>query len=181
MIFGRNGKVVNYPIKNLKLNEPVSCETIIGDTIVGMIPANMQEMYMICVTTNGLIKKTAFSDYQFKRAQAAIKLKQDDSLAFVLAANDDQYLFAIDTLGKQIIYNVSDIKSTGKATMGTKYYSNPIQSITVIGQQYYKVPNRGKIEIAEIAPNECNSKGSSGVKSKVLAVLPIIDQVFCIP
>ena len=81
-----------------------------------------QAEYVVFITKQGLFKKTKLEEYlQTKRSTgiAAIKFKEDDSLANVTFANEEEFII-ITKQGMSIRFETKDIAPIGRVTSGVK-------------------------------------------------------------
>ena len=79
--------------------------------------------YVVFFTKNGLVKKTKFEEYVNTKKTTgiqAIKIKDNDELAFVRFMNDDEKIVLITEEGYAIKFTFSDIKPIGRLTSGVK-------------------------------------------------------------
>ena len=80
--------------------------------------------YLITVSKNGFIKKSAIAEYFNMRARkgiAAVKLEDKDSLVGVyLSMNDNDRIMVAASNGCYNYYKVSELSSTGRVTKGVK-------------------------------------------------------------
>ena len=72
------------------------------------------------VTRKGIIKKTALTEYSVvrKTGLAAINLRDDDELIEVKITDKDKDIFLVTKLGMCIRFKETDVRPTGRATMG---------------------------------------------------------------
>lgn len=78
--------------------------------------------YVLFITTNGLVKKTALSEYidtKKKSGIGAIKIKDGDSLSAVTLVNDEDIIL-ITEKGYMIKFNTTEVSATGRLTSGVK-------------------------------------------------------------
>lgn len=81
-----------------------------------------QADYVIFITKQGLFKKTKLEEYMAtKRSSgiAAIKLKEDDSIANVTFANEEEFII-LTRNGMAIRFETKDIAAIGRVTAGVK-------------------------------------------------------------
>ena len=79
--------------------------------------------YVVFFTKNGLVKKTKFEEYVNTKKTTgiqAIKIKDNDELAFVRFMNDDEKIILITEEGYAIKFTFNDIKPIGRLTSGVK-------------------------------------------------------------
>ena len=79
--------------------------------------------YLVFATRKGLVKKTAFSEYDTRlRADGliAINLREGDELIGAELINRDDDLILVSSQGKAIRFHESDVRATGRNTMGVQ-------------------------------------------------------------
>lgn len=130
MFFTNNGKV--YRLKAYEI--PESSRTARGTAIVNLLQLQPGEKitavipireyvpgrYLFMCTKNGMVKKTPITDYQNirKTGLAAITLKENDELIEVKSTNNRKDIILITKLGMCIRFNETDVRSTGRTSMG---------------------------------------------------------------
>jgi DNA gyrase subunit A len=123
---------------NLKAYEiPVGGRTARGTAIVNILDLDSDEnittmiqikdfdepgKYLAMATRQGLIKKTALSDYSSSRKNGinGIKLKDGDELINVRIADDSEDIVMGTHEGYAIRFHVADIRPTGRTSMGVR-------------------------------------------------------------
>lgn len=79
--------------------------------------------YVVFFTKNGLVKKTKFEEYVNTKKTTgiqAIKIKENDELAFVRFMNDNEKIILVTEEGYAIKFTFNDIKPIGRLTSGVK-------------------------------------------------------------
>ena len=93
-----------------------------GEKITAMIPIREYEpeKYLFMATKKGIVKKTSVTDYENirKTGLAAINLREDDELIEVKITDDDSDIFLFTKYGQCIRFHESDVRATGRTTMG---------------------------------------------------------------
>ena len=93
-----------------------------GEKITAMIPIKEYEpeKYLFMATRKGIVKKTSVTDYENirKTGLAAINLREDDELIEVKITDDDSDIFRFTKYGQCIRFHESDVRATGRTTMG---------------------------------------------------------------
>lgn len=93
-----------------------------GEKITAMIPIKEydESKNLFMVTRKGIIKKTALTEYSVvrKTGLAAINLRDDDELIEVKITDKDKDIFLVTKLGMCIRFKETDVRPTGRATMG---------------------------------------------------------------
>ena len=130
MFFTNTGKV--YRLKGYEIPEAsrTSRGTAIinllslqpGEKITAVIPIKEYEegKYLFMATRNGLVKKTAIREYANvkKSGLVAINLRDNDELIEVKYTNNEQDVFLITKYGMCIRFRETDVRATGRASMG---------------------------------------------------------------
>lgn len=132
MIFTNKGKMYRLVVNNI----PEGTNTSKGSPVKALVEMesgeNVQTIYSIYrdtsakyvlfVTKNGLVKKTALSEYVGTKKSngiGAITIKDGDALSSVTLINDEQ-LIIVTKNGNMIKFNSSEITATGRLTAGVK-------------------------------------------------------------
>jgi DNA gyrase subunit A len=120
----------------LKVHElPLGSRQSKGRAIVNLLPLAQDEEvkaviatkdftdaeYLVFATRKGLIKKTAFRAYNTQLKSLgiiAINLNDDDELVEVKHTNGDDDLILVSSEGKAIRFHETDLRPTGRNTMG---------------------------------------------------------------
>ena len=93
-----------------------------GEKIAAMIKTTDfdEGKYIIMVTKNGIVKKTPIKDYENirKTGLAAINLRDDDKLIEVKITDNTEDIFLFTKYGQCIRFKETDVRSTGRTTMG---------------------------------------------------------------
>ena len=78
--------------------------------------------FLMFATKNGMVKKTAMSDYDSVRSNGliAINLKKDDELVSVRRVKEGERVILTSTDGKTIVFDEAIVRPTGRATAGVK-------------------------------------------------------------
>ena len=130
MFFTNTGRV--YRIKTYEI--PEASRTSRGTAIINLIPLQPgekitamipikeyePEKYLFMATRKGIVKKTSVTDYENirKTGLAAINLREDDELIEVKITDDDSDIFLFTKYGQCIRFHESDVRATGRTTMG---------------------------------------------------------------
>lgn len=132
MFFTSKGKMYRTLVDNIPAadgrSKGVDIATIIGlevdEEVIAMTSLNRksQPKYVCFITANGLVKKTELKEYMTTKKNngiAAIKIKEDDSIANVTFL-DDEDLILVTKGGYAIRFETSTISPIGRVTMGVK-------------------------------------------------------------
>lgn len=111
--------------RGMHLNNLLSLRTEDNEYITNTIPLENLDNpgYLMMITHKGLIKKTPISEYKSTRKNCgitALKLREDDKLAFVSITNGSQDVFILTANGKGIRYNEDNVRPTGRNTQGVQ-------------------------------------------------------------
>lgn len=117
-LFDTTGKI--YKIDNILFDLNTANPLTYGTELVCGLPT-IDKQWLITVTVNGIIKKTAATEYtKINRATQAVKVRDNDRLLYVGCANDDDYLFLLGKNGGLVKCAIKDITATGRTTIGSK-------------------------------------------------------------
>ena len=109
-----------------------------GEKISAVIPIEKynDDEYLLMATKKGLIKKTPIKEYANvrKTGLAAITLREEDELIEVKYTDSDHDVFMITKYGQCIRFNESDVRPTGRTSMGVRGM-NLVDRDEVIGMQ----------------------------------------------
>ena len=132
MVFTDKGKMYRLLVNDI----PVGTNVSKGTSIKSLINMDMDEQpavmysiyrdtdaaYVLFVTKNGLVKKTALDEYvktKKKTGIAAISIKDGDELAAVSLVKDEQ-LILVTKNGMAIRFDSKEVSATSRATSGVK-------------------------------------------------------------
>ena len=132
MIFTDKGKMYRLIVNNI----PEGTNTSKGTPVKALIELEAGEnvrtiysiyrdtdaKYVLFITKNGLVKKTALSEYvgtKKSKGIGAINIKEGDSLSVVTLIKDEP-LILISKNGYMIKFNSNEITATGRLTAGVK-------------------------------------------------------------
>jgi len=152
------------------------------EKIAAIVPirAKGAEKYLLMVTSHGIIKKTAVDAFKNirKTGICAIKLKKDDSLAFVGACNDDDEVLLVSKLGQAVRFSQKLLRPMGRNASGIKGMRLK-DGDNVVGMDIIKVSKEkktGELEILVVSENgfgkrtklkeyRIQNRGGSGIKT----------------
>jgi len=93
-----------------------------GEKITAVIPIKeyIEGNYLFMATKNGIVKKTPITDYANvrKTGLAAISLREEDELIEVKATDNTKDIVLVTKFGQCIRFNETDVRSTGRVSMG---------------------------------------------------------------
>lgn len=131
LLFSNFGKV--YSIKGYEI--PEANKTARGRAIVNIVQLAAGEKiaailpvyengtgYLVMATKNGLIKKTATSEFDhiLRSGKIAIKIMEDDELISVQFAGGENEIVVASRSGKCIRFSETDVRPMGRDTMGVR-------------------------------------------------------------
>ena len=94
------------------------------EKVTAVIPIQKYEegRFLIMGTKKGIIKKTSLTEYSHirKSGMQAITLRDDDELIEVKTANNNDEVFMVTKKGKCIRYALTDVRRTGRSSIGVK-------------------------------------------------------------
>ena len=130
MFFTNTGRV--YRMKAYEI--PECSRTARGTAIVNLLQLQPDEkitsmialkeysenQYLFMATKNGIVKKTKITDYENirKTGLAAINLREDDRLIEVKLTDNNQDIILITKFGQCIRFHETDVRNTGRTSMG---------------------------------------------------------------
>ena len=92
------------------------------EKITSMIPIKeySDSQYLFMATKNGIVKKTKITDYENirKTGLAAINLREDDRLIEVKLTDNNEDIILITKCGQCIRFHETDVRNTGRTSMG---------------------------------------------------------------
>lgn len=131
LMFSNLGKVYNCNLNMIEYGKKIPLSSIIdladGEYITLMISDRDKTNadFIVFITKNGLIKKTAFSDYNIKKTKgvAAIKLKADDEVVDAFLVTDKDSIGIGTKNGSYLSFALDGVGATGRVTSGVKAIS----------------------------------------------------------
>ena len=182
MFFTSAGRV--YRIKAYEI--PEASRTARGTAIINLLQLQPEEKitavipinefkkgnYLFMATKNGLVKKTPIEDYENvrKTGLAAIALREDDELIEVKFTDNKKDIILITKFGQCIRFNETDVRSTGRVSMGVRGI-NLLEEDEVIGMQLtcqgdylLIVSEKGLGKRTSISEFTRQNRGGKGVK-----------------
>lgn len=145
-----------------------------GERITAVIPISKFEegQYLMMATRKGLVKKTPIQDYANVRkvGLAAISLRDDDELIEVKATDDKKDIILVTKYGQCIRFKESDVRSTGRVSMGVRGINlldgDEVVAMQLNTQGYYLlvVSENGMGKRTSVSEFTCQNRGGKGVK-----------------
>lgn len=144
------------------------------EKITAMIPIKeyKEGKYLFMATRTGLVKKTPITDYANVRkvGLGAINLREDDELIEVKTTNDKKDIFLVTKYGQCIRFHETDVRSTGRLSMGVIGMSladgDEVVSMQLDAQGEYLliVSEKGMGKMTPISDFSAQNRGGKGVK-----------------
>ena len=182
MFFTNFGRV--YRLKTYEI--PESGRTSRGVAIVNLLQLNPGEKVsaiipikdyeenknLFMVTRKGIVKKTSVVEYSNvrKNGLTAINLREDDELIEVKYTDGDQDIFLVTKYGQCIRFHESDVRATGRASMGV-IGINLMDTDEVVGMQLSSqgeymltVSENGMGKLTDINEFTVQNRGGKGIK-----------------
>ena len=145
-----------------------------GEKITAVIPIReyTEGNYLFMATKNGIVKKTPITDYANvrKTGLAAITLREEDELIEVKKTDNNQDIFLVTKYGQCIRFHETDVRSTGRTSMGV-IGMNLADRDEVVGMQMQSqgeslmiVSERGLGKCTLMSEFTAQIRGGKGVK-----------------
>ena len=163
-----------------------------GEKVRAMIPLKANtEGYIVMATQNGLIKKTALSEFASirKTGKIAISIVEGDELISVQLSNGNDQIIIASHEGKCIRFSEEDVRPMGRDTQGVKSMTlnegDIVVDMAVIkeGCEVITMTENGFGKRSDIEDYRMQTRGGKGVKAGVfnektgkLASLKLISQ-----
>ena len=145
-----------------------------GERITAVIPIRKFEegQYLMMATRKGLVKKTPIQDYAKVRkvGLAAISLRDDDELIEVKATDNTKDIILVTKYGQCIRFNETDVRSTGRVSMGVRGINlldgDEVVAMQLNTQGHYLlvVSENGMGKRTSISEFTSQNRGGKGVK-----------------
>ncbi len=186
LFFAESGKVFQTKVWEI----PVGTRTAKGKLVQNFLDIPMNEKigaivaypdkakgYLVMVTKNGVIKKTALEDFGNVRRNGiiAITLKKDDQLSWALLSSGGDDIILTTLKGQAIRFKESQIRAMGRQAAGVHGIrlkgDDKVSSLNVISKAEAKagkllvVMNRGYGKQTAISQYKTQNRGGSGVKT----------------
>lgn len=128
LAFSNKGKMFTISINELPINSKININQLFelesGETITTITSGNKKKMsqYLVFITKNGLIKKTAAKEYEQKRGKflKAINLVDGDEVIDVLLVSDGDKIGLLTNNQNFVVLSIDDISAIGRLTKGVK-------------------------------------------------------------
>ena len=144
------------------------------EKITAMIPIKefKEGDYLFMATKKGLVKKTPILDYANvrKTGLAAITLREDDELIEVKITEDERDVILVTQYGQCIRFHESDVRSTGRTSMGVRGMNLSDRDEVVAmqldaqGEELLIVSEKGMGKRTRMEEFTAQNRGGKGVK-----------------
>ena len=182
MFFTNKGRV--YRLKTYEI--PEAGRTSRGTAIINLLQLMPEEKvtavipikeykeneYIVMATRKGIVKKTPMKDYANvrKTGLTAIVLREDDELIEVKYTDSEQDIFLVTKYGQCIRFHETDVRSTGRVSMGV-IGINLQAGDEVVGMQLHSqgqylltVSEKGMGKLTPVDEFTAQNRGGKGVK-----------------
>lgn len=181
-LFDCRGRI--YKVNNCCFDVGANTPTSYNETITCGI-GELHGDWLITVSKNGLIKKTAISEYGNMRNSSAIaaKVKEGDYLYAAVCACAGEYLFVLGENGNLAKIAIDSINPTGRATQGIKGFSGQVAQVAVgtNSTKFFTCENgKAKVTIGEeYTTNSTPTSGNKiGKENKTTIFAAVTDSFF---
>ena len=174
LAFSNKGMMYSIATADLPINGKINVNQLFefgtGERInmITTIARKSELENFVFITKNGMIKKTAASEYEKKRGKSlkAINLKDDDEVVSVHLMNKEQ-VGILTSFGNYVIIDTENITSIGRVTAGVKAIKlsdgdRVIDSKIITGKYLITVSSDGLIKKADIADFPVCNRGIKG-------------------
>lgn len=144
------------------------------ETITAMIPIKeyQEGSYLFMATKKGIVKKTPITEYAHvrKTGLAAITLREDDELIEVKTTDDEKEILLVTRYGQCIRFHETDVRSTGRVSMGVIGMNLADQDEVVAmqldcqGSHLLIVSDKGMGKLTRMEEFTPQNRGGKGVK-----------------
>lgn len=144
-----------------------------GENIAAVISTDSfkDDEYLIFATSSGLVKKTELKAYDSNRTSGliAINLRDGDNLIDVAKVKDDDRIIMVSSEGKAIMYEVNQVRPTGRGSYGVKGMTLGINSkllgmnVVIDNHDLLVVTENGYGKRTSISEYSCQNRGGKGV------------------
>ena len=184
LLFSSKGKV--YSVKGYEI--PEATRTAKGRAVVNIVQLDAGEKiqtvlpvkedgvgYLIMATKNGLIKKTATSEFAriARNGKIAINLLEEDSLISVQFATGEDEILVASRSGKCIHFSEKDVRPTGRGTQGVKAIDladdDVLVDMLVVDKtkDIFTLTSLGYGKRSDIEDYRLQNRGGKGIKAGV--------------
>jgi DNA gyrase subunit A len=172
----KGGKVYSLSIASLNEDEYYSVYDLAGkgcEEIFKIVPQTNLDFskYVVFFTKQGMIKKSLTTEYQplSKKGTTGIKLREGDEVVGCgFAANDTDKVIIVSNSGYCVRYEIGNISSTGRNTMGVKALKLNKDEYVIgaeveYGEGILSISTSGKGKITSLSEIPMSSRISRGI------------------
>ena len=144
------------------------------EKITALIPMKefKEDQYLFMATKKGIVKKTPLTDFMNvrKTGLAAITLREDDELIEVKFTDSDRDILLVTKYGQCIRFHESDVRSTGRVSMGvigmTLVDGDEVvgMQLDIQGEYLLIVAENGMGKLTAVSEFTAQNRGGKGVK-----------------
>ncbi|MDF2675754.1 MAG: gyrA [Bacillota bacterium] len=145
-------------------------------SIIPIRDFNNDNEYLILATKKGIIKKTKLSEFDTSRKSGlvAIKIAEDDELISVDKTDGTKDIFIVTKYGKGIRFDESDVRETGRNTMGVKAITtsedDELVSMSILAKDeedklIMTLTENGYAKMTLSSEYRCQNRGGKGMKA----------------
>ena len=174
LFFTDKGEYVSCKASNFELNQVIYFNSLYNEKIQLCVGVNKEneKQNIIFFTKNGLIKKSALSEYNTKRANGtkALTLTDDDEVRSILLINNEK-VGILTEQGNFVIVETSDITPIGRIAKGIKGIKlNEGDSVVKakivknVAREVVSITGLGYIKRSPIDEYSVQNKNTKGVK-----------------
>lgn len=203
MVFTEDGQVFKIKVHEI----PEAAAAARGKAVVNLVQLSSErklvavmavrdfgeEVYLTMVTKNGVIKKSALSDFQNIRANGinAINVDEGDELLDVIRTDGKQQIFVATHDGMAVRFNETDVRPMGRAARGVRGVNlrkdDYVVSVCAVSQEgnekILSVSEKGFGKQTTVNSYRLTKRGGIGVinmkttekTGKVVAAFPVED------
>ena len=156
-----------------------------GERVTTMLDCNEDaEGYIVMATKNGLIKKTAITEFSNirKTGKIAINLVEGDELISAgICSGEDQFIIASRS-GKCIRFAETDVRATGRDTQGVKAIEldedDFVTDMLIVKEGYdiLTITAKGYGKRTDIEDYRLQSRGGKGIKAGLLVNMKMVTE-----
>ncbi len=201
MIFTDDGQVYKIKVHEIPEAAPAARGKAVVNLVqisserklVAVMPVRdfAEEVYLTMVTKQGVIKKTALSDYQNIRVTGinAINIDEGDELLEVIRTDGKKQIFVATRDGMAVKFNESDVRPMGRAARGVRGVNlrkgDEVVSVCAVSQEgtekILSVSEKGFGKQTQVSSYRLTKRGGIGVinmkttdkTGKVVAAFPV--------
>ena len=182
MFFTNTGRV--YRLKAYEI--PEAGRTARGTAIINLLQLSPGERItatiamssfdsnynLLMCTRSGIVKKTPLKDFENVRKNGliAVNLRDDDELIEVKKTNNKNEIFLVTKYGQCIRFSESDVRNTGRSSMGVRGINladgDEVVAMQLSSQGHYllTVSSRGLGKLTSVSEFSRQNRGGKGLK-----------------